>query len=393
MRTEDGGQRKAFPSSVPLACPVRKPYDFAGIFLSSKSGMKIGHPGMTAEKETENQQKPADVAVVIPTVFRPSLPRAVRSVFSQSEAGRIQVLIGIDKRQGDGAMLDALSNECPSHVTLTILDLGYSTSYRFGGFYSNRFSGALRTILSYAANSRYVAYLDDDDWWGRGHLSSLLSAISGKDWAFSYRWLVDSETGWPICRDEWDSVGPGAGINRERFGGFVSPSNLLLDKVACHFILPYWSLSPFADGTGEDRLVFRELLKHPSRAATGKYTCYYTMPREVQAHVHHAREFAARRIGWVFDRTRIETIDRLSQEASDAVERRDLDAAVAKCRLALELNPHHARSLYCLALARWRDGDRAEALSRITQAMEVNDQDPDIVGLWSEIAGTCPEGD
>ena len=207
------------------------------------------HVEMKTEVITEhlsaNAQEPADVAVVIQTVLRPSLLRAVRSVFDQDHAGRIQVLIGIDSHQGDASLLDTLASECPANVILTLLDLGYSTSARHGGIYNNCYGGALRTILSYAANSRYVAYLDDDDWWGRQHLSSLLSAIPHKDWAFSYRWLVDRETGWPICRDEWDSTGPGSGINLEHFGGFVSPGCLLLDKAACHLVLPFWSLSPF----------------------------------------------------------------------------------------------------------------------------------------------------
>ncbi len=348
------------------------------------------HVRMATEVITESLsgqgQRLADVAVVIPTVMRASLLRAVRSVFDQSLDGRIQILIGIDQRQGDAALLDTLSRECPANVNLTILDLGYSTSRRHGGFYANHYSGSLRTILSYAANSKYVAYLDDDDWWGRQHLSSLLSAIADKDWAFSYRWMVDRETGWPICRDEWDSIGPEAGINQQRFGGFVSPSNLLINKDTCHFILPYWSLSPFADGTGEDRLVFKELLKHPSWAATGQYTCYYEIPREVQEHLHHAREFDARHISWIRDRTQIDTIVQLSEQASAAFERHDIDAAIANCRRALALNPHHAKALYCLALIEWQARDISEACSHITHAMEVNDHDSNIIALWTEIS-------
>ncbi|MDR3555780.1 MAG: tetratricopeptide repeat protein [Syntrophobacteraceae bacterium] len=333
-----------------------------------------------------NAQQPADVAVVIQTVLRPTLLRAVRSVFDQDHAGTIQVLIGIDFPQGDSAQLDTLARECPSNVILTVLDLGYSTSLRHGGIYNNHYGGALRTILSYAANSRYVAYLDDDDWWGRQHLSSLLSAIHRKDWAFSYRWLVDRETGWPICRDEWDSVGPGAGINLERYGGFVNPGSLMLDKAVCHLVLPFWSLSPCDDGSCEDRLVFRQLLKR-SWAATGKYTSYYEMEAEVQKHAHHAREFAARRIGWVNDRTRIAEILGLLEEAQAALKRGDFDAAVSKCRPALALNPHHPRALYCLALAQWRTGSLSEAFSHISHAVAADDRDTDIVALWTEIFG------
>lgn len=238
-----------------------------------------------------------DVAVVLPTTLRPSLPRAVRSVFAQTGVASIQLLIGVDIRQGAPAMLESLRAECPPHVGLTILDLGYSTSSRHGGVYPNHYGGALRTILSYAADAPFVAYLDDDDWWSPEHLSALLAVIPGHDWAFSNRWLVDRETGWTICRDEWDSVGPGRGINQERYGGFSCPSSLLLNKQSCHFVFPHWSLAAFPDGTGEDRMVFAQL-KEASWAASGRFSCYYEMAPEVQSHPHHAQEFAARNILW-----------------------------------------------------------------------------------------------
>ncbi len=236
-----------------------------------------------------------DAAVVIPTTLRPSLARAVRSVFRQSGVERVQVLIGVDQRLGDGRLLATLAHECPPHVTLTTFDPGYSTAQAHGGLYPNTFGGALRTILSYAAHSRYVAYLDDDDWWADDHLSGLLAAIQGRAWAFSYRWLVDHMTEQTLCRDEWDSVGPGRGINQESHGGFCCPSTLMLDINSCHGILPWWSQAGFDDGSGEDRLIFRALKPHPW-GASNLYSCYYTMRAEVQAHPHHAEQFAARGI-------------------------------------------------------------------------------------------------
>lgn len=318
-------------------------------------------------------QKLFDVAVVMPTVLRPSLKRALLSIYRQNFSGRIQALIGIDFRQGDGSFLGQLINDRPSNISVTVIDLGYSTSAKYGGFYSNRFSGALRTILSYAANSKYVAYLDDDDWWGRDHLSSLLSAITGKGWAFSYRWIVDHETSWPICKDEWDSLGPGRGINKERFGGFVSPSNLLLAKDICHFVFPYWSLSPFPDGTGEDRLVFDALLKNHLWAASGKYTCYYDMPMDVQAHAHHAREFEARNIRWIKDRTQIDAIRNLAEESRIAIEKGDFEKAIAASERAISLNHCHAPSLYYLVLAERKAGMIEQASTHESLLLEARD--------------------
>src|SRR5215471_16649630 len=104
---------------------------------------------------TPELQRPFDVAVVTQTVLRPTLAQAVRSIYGQDVAGRIQILLGIDARSGDPGQVDLLRAECPSHVALTVVDLGYSTSQRFGSLYPNHYGGALRTILSYAANSPF----------------------------------------------------------------------------------------------------------------------------------------------------------------------------------------------------------------------------------------------
>lgn len=346
---------------------------------------------------SKDLQTPFDVAVVIQTILRPSLARAVRSVFRQDIAGRVQLLIGIDKREGGAEMLDELVRDCPGNMCLTIIDLGYSTSRRHGGVYPNGYGGGLRTILSYSANSRFVAYLDDDDWWAHDHLSSLLSAVSGKGWAFSYRWMVDRETGWPICRDEWDSVGPHRGINKERFGGFVAPSNLILDKEICHFILPYWAAAAFPDGTGEDRLVFKALLNSYPWAASQKYSSYYEIRREEQQHVHHAREFATRKIDWLQDRRLIDTIVGLSDAAASALENGRPEEAITAGRQALALNPYHARSLYCLAMAQWQLGRESDAMAHITRARAADNMDLAIARAWTQIAGSslshmpCPD--
>jgi hypothetical protein len=237
--------------------------------------------------------RPFDAAVVIPTLLRPTLERAVRAVFAQDLAGRVQILIGIDVAEGDRAVLGRLRAACPERMALTVCDLPYSTSVRHGGLYPNRFGGALRSILTLSAHSRRVAFLDDDNWWTPDHLSSLASALDGVDWAFSRRHFADPESGEPICLDDWESVGPGAGVFQEQFGGFVDPSSLMIDKLRCHDVVGLWALAAFEDGSGEDRLVFSGLNgRHPWRA-TGRATCRYAMndrDRNHAARVQRLRE-------------------------------------------------------------------------------------------------------
>lgn len=225
------------------------------------------------------ERGPFDVAVVIPTVMRPTLVRAVRSVFEQRFSGTIQILIGVDARVGDPAMLDELASTSPPHVRVQVVDPGYSTSAKRGGIRAAADGGGLRTALSYLSRARYVAYLDDDNWWGPDHLSSLLEAVSEHDWAYSLRWFVGPDSDEPGCVDRWESVGPESGIYRERFGGFVDPSCLLVDAVACEPALRLWCY-PLPDDPSQrsaDRSVFDWLRRHGAGAGTGRATAYYTL--------------------------------------------------------------------------------------------------------------------
>ncbi len=254
----------------------------------------VGKPMFRALTASKRCNGPFDAAVVIPTVGRQTLARAVRSVFEQRFSGTIQILIGVDVWRGEAGMLTALLEEAPSNCGVWVFDLGYSTASRHGGFTPAGTGGALRTILSYAAHSRLVAYLDDDNWWDADHLSSLTRAILGHDWAFSLRWFVDAETSKPLCVDRWESVGPGAGAFQKRFGGFVDPSCLMLDKVSCEGALPSWCRPLKGDGLGmsTDRTVF-EYLRGKRAAGTGQATAYYTLSASDPNH--------PTRLAWIAD--------------------------------------------------------------------------------------------
>lgn len=220
-------------------------------------------------------QQRFDAAVVIPTVLRDSLLRAVRSVFAQEWPGRIQILIGVDVAKGDRDMLRQLGAECPERMAVTVIDPGYSTAQVNGGIYHSADGGSLRTVLSYAANSRRIAYLDDDNWWAPHHLSDLLGVIDGFDWAFTYRWFVDPGTQEVICADDFESIGPGRGIYAQNLGGFVDTNCLMIDKTRCHWVLPQWSIPLLHDGTGADRNVFNALRERHAPAWTGRPSVYY----------------------------------------------------------------------------------------------------------------------
>lgn len=245
---------------------------------------------ITVAGRRADPQQSAAAAVVIPTTIRPSLLRAVRSVYAQTLSGQIHILIGVDVARGDLSILEQAMSELPDHCVLTVLQCGYSTSTRHGGLHPAHDGGALRTVLSYLANSPHVAYLDDDNWWAEDHLERLRAAIEGKGWAFSLRWYVDAERLEPICVDEWESVGPGRGAYAQKAGGFVDPNCLMLDKLRCEPVLRWWSIPLAADPVrmSADRNVFSALRAGHSFGETGRATAFYVLdPKDP---VHRYRE-------------------------------------------------------------------------------------------------------
>lgn len=221
-------------------------------------------------------QTPMDVAVVMPTLLRDTLGEALQSIFAQNFGGRIHVLLGIDG-PCDPSALDRACTGRPTRCIVQVLQPGYSTASAKGGLHPARDGGALRTVLTLLANSRYVAYLDDDNWYHPDHLRLMRAAIADAEWAYSLRWFVHPQSRRPICRDSWESVGPDHGVYANRFGGFVDTNCLMLDKLACPHAGAWWNVPLAGDlrQGGSDRHVFAFLRAYHRGAATGRPTVYY----------------------------------------------------------------------------------------------------------------------
>lgn len=229
--------------------------------------------------DSEDPQRPSDVAVIMPTVLRPVILRAVRSIYHQDFAGRIQILIGVDRAQGAIEPLRQLLDERPSHVSALILQLPWSTSVRHGGVHSATDSGSLRAILSFMANSRAVAYLDDDNEMMPDHISLLHDALQDKPWAWSLRLLVDERDGRDLAVDSWDSVGPDRG---RISGGFVDTNCLMLDKVLCASVLGRWAETAQGQpGLTADRHLFAALRKAPYGVVNKATVRYFIRPTNI----------------------------------------------------------------------------------------------------------------
>jgi hypothetical protein len=230
-------------------------------------------------------QRPFDFAVVMPSILRATIGDAMRSIFSQQEPGRVQILIGVDKPLGDAGIIDEICAEIPPHQAVYLFYPGYSTSRRHGGLHPSWDGGTLRTVLTYLANSRYVAYLDDDNWWAPTHLATIRRALEGHDWAYSRRWFVHPTSRRPICEDIWESVGPGQGVFLDK-GGWVDPNCIAIDKLACEAVVRWWSIPgrksiKYMDA---DRNVFQILCTEFRGRPTNEATVYYALDESDERH-------------------------------------------------------------------------------------------------------------
>jgi hypothetical protein len=207
--------------------------------------------------DTADCQSPSDVAVIIPTLLRPQLRRAVTSIYEQDFKGRIQIAIGVDKAHGNIEELEPLFAERPDNISVLMMNLPFSTSVRHGGIHAARDGGATRTILGYAANAPLLAFLDDDNSYLPEHIATLSSIIKDRVWSSGQRILVDEETEEQLAVDVWDSAGPDKG-QWASIGGFIDTNCIMVDKLRIGSALGLWAAGP---GLHADKTFFKAVSK------------------------------------------------------------------------------------------------------------------------------------
>ncbi len=236
-------------------------------------------------------QQPFEAAVIMPSTLRETIFKALESVFAQTDIGPVQILIGIDiDPENNIDSLCSFLESAPDNIAISLINPGYSTSQRHGGMHKAFDGGALRTILSFLANSPFLAYLDDDNWWEKNHLSSLISVIKNKPWAFSHRNYVHQESQKILGRDVIESVGPGKGIYNQKVGGFVDPNCLMIDKTKADAILNLWStcMDSAPGSSTADRLIFNKLKNAPF-GDTGIVTANYVIDPKDPVHPYRLK--------------------------------------------------------------------------------------------------------
>ena len=134
------------------------------------------------------------VAIVTPTIGKPELSDALRSVQKQTYKD-ITHYVFIDGMEHEEHIWKL---QIPNNVKFVRLDENVGK-----GWYGHRVYAA----CSFLVNADIIVYLDEDNWIEPCHIEELVNKINeGNDWAYSLRKIYD-KSGTFLCEDNCESLG------------------------------------------------------------------------------------------------------------------------------------------------------------------------------------------
>lgn len=210
------------------------------------------------------------ISVITPSIATPFLAQAVASVQAQDYPFVEHVIVadGADFHERVQGILPETMRH-PIHLLALPFNVGGD------GFNGHRVYGALPFLVG----GRFVAFLDEDNWFEPDHLSSLMAKITaqGLAWAYALRRIVDG-AGRFITTDDCESLGKWPTWN---------DSNTHLIDVNCYLLRrdlaiatsPLW-YRRFRDEESPDFPLCRHLLKdYPRCDTSGRYSVNYRVGR------------------------------------------------------------------------------------------------------------------
>ncbi len=209
------------------------------------------------------------VLVITPTTGAPELLDAAKSVLCQTYKN-VNYLIVVDgaefSRQTDLTLKD---NIIINGGKVSRVDLPYNTGGN--GFYGHRVMAA----FSHLVNHDYILFLDQDNWFDKEHVETLVNEINlfNLDWAYSLRKIYDKDKNY-ICDDNCESLGRWpVWSNKESF--LVDSSSYCFKTTFIRKVGYNWDW-----GWGADRRFYsivKDNLKHQNYTSTGKHTLCYRL--------------------------------------------------------------------------------------------------------------------
>jgi glycosyltransferase involved in cell wall biosynthesis len=208
------------------------------------------------------------VAVITPTTGSLFLGRAIQSVFDQDH-GDIDHLIVVDGLQFEQQVRQILSGANSSRCTVCVLPFNTGKDGLLSG---HRIYASFPLLV----NSKYILFLDEDNWWDPEHVSSMV-ALLGRDrvdWAHSMRKIYTHDEVY-VADDNCESIGmyPPYSHLKNGWPSYVDTNCYAFRRSTIAQTAHYW----YHPRRG-DRYFFHNLCaKFPSYLSSKKYTVNYRL--------------------------------------------------------------------------------------------------------------------
>lgn len=136
--------------------------------------------------------------VIIPTTGSQELIDSVDSVLSQTYNTKCYVVV--DGRQNYNKVKELLTHRESGNIQVAYLPENVGAN----GFYGHRVYAAFTHLV----NSKYVLYLDQDNWFDTNHVKTCIDTIESQklDWCYSLRKIYDKDGNF-LVDDNCESLG------------------------------------------------------------------------------------------------------------------------------------------------------------------------------------------
>jgi hypothetical protein len=197
--------------------------------------------------------------VIIPTTGSFDLRKAVDSVLLQTYPTTCYVVI-----DGDENWLktcDQLGHYTNHNLKIARLPINVGAN----GFYGHRVYAAFTHLV----NTKYVLYLDQDNWFDSNHVETCINTIEKNDlqWSYSLRKIYSKEAVY-LCNDDCESLGKWQtyhGVNHVDTNSYCIKTEIAI-KLA----------QAWHGGWGQDRVFLSAISQYFGKYdCTGKYTVNY----------------------------------------------------------------------------------------------------------------------
>ena len=203
------------------------------------------------------------VTVITPTTGKNTLNDAIKSVSDQSYKNIVHLIV-VDCEKYKKKTKKIIKQY--SSKNIKTMNLPFNTGK--DGFNGHRIYAA----VSYLVNTKYIIFLDEDNWFDTNHVKSMVDFLENKnlDWAYSLRKIYQENKVF-VANDNCESIGSYRPYSKMPY--LVDTNCYIFKRLTIIKTTQFWY-----HPKGVDRYFFEKISKlFPKFACSGKFTVNYRL--------------------------------------------------------------------------------------------------------------------